>query len=97
MLQTDHPHRSVSEPGVLQAQAIRLPTWDKPCVISSIEGFAQRSTLGTGLFSVFDYVDALVPRLARMYDKRLKEYRAIKYEIQPIVTEDQITGYEERC
>lgn len=36
---------------------------------------------------VFDYVDALVPMLARMYEKRLKGYRAIGYEIE---SDDQL-------
>jgi len=31
---------------------------------------------------VFDYVDSLVPMLARMYEKRLKVYRAIGYEME---------------
>ena len=43
---------------------------------------------------MFDYVDAEVPMLARMYEKRLKGYRAIGYEIEPILTEDVITGNE---
>ena len=32
---------------------------------------------------VFDYVDALVPMLGRMYEKRMKGYRAIGYEMEP--------------
>ena len=43
---------------------------------------------------VFDYVDAQVPMLARMYEKRLSGYRAIGYEIEPIVTEGVIAGIE---
>ena len=31
---------------------------------------------------VYDYVDAHVPMLARMYEKRLKGYRAIGYELE---------------
>jgi superfamily II DNA or RNA helicase len=31
---------------------------------------------------VFDYVDAHVPMLARMYEKRLNGYRAIGYELE---------------
>jgi TOTE conflict system, Archaeo-Eukaryotic Primase domain/Type III restriction enzyme, res subunit/Helicase conserved C-terminal domain len=34
---------------------------------------------------VFDYIDALVPMLARMYEKRLKGYGAIGYEIESTV------------
>ena len=30
---------------------------------------------------VNDYVDVLIPMLARMYEKRLKGYRAIGYEV----------------
>ena len=35
---------------------------------------------------MFDYVDAQVPMLGRMYEKRLKGYRAIGYEME---SEDQ--------
>jgi len=31
---------------------------------------------------VFDYVDELVPMLGRMYEKRLRGYRAIGYEME---------------
>jgi hypothetical protein len=30
------------------------------------------------------YVDVQIPMLARMYEKRIKGYRAIGYEIEPI-------------
>jgi len=43
---------------------------------------------------VFDYVDAQVPMLARMYEKRLKGYRAIGYEIEQIVVEIVDAGSE---
>ena len=36
---------------------------------------------------VFDYVDAQVPMLARMYEKRLQGYRAIGYEMESAVVE----------
>jgi len=39
---------------------------------------------GKKIVRVFDYVDAQVPMLARMYEKRIKGYRAIGYEIEPI-------------
>ena len=39
---------------------------------------------GKKIVRVFDYVDAQVPMLARMYEKRIKAYRAIGYEIEPI-------------
>jgi superfamily II DNA or RNA helicase len=39
---------------------------------------------GKKVVRVFDYVDAQIPMLARMYEKRLKGYRAIGYEIEPI-------------
>jgi superfamily II DNA or RNA helicase len=32
---------------------------------------------------VYDYVDANVPVLTRMYDRRLKGYKAIGYAVQP--------------
>src|ERR1700722_7551246 len=39
---------------------------------------------GKKVVRVFDYVDAQVRMLARMYEKRIKGYRAIGYEIEPI-------------
>jgi hypothetical protein len=39
---------------------------------------------GKKIVRVFDYVDAQVPMLARMYEKRIKGYRAIGYEIESI-------------
>jgi hypothetical protein len=44
---------------------------------------------------VFDYVDALVPMLGRMYETRLKGYRTIGYEMESddkIVVENAGTG-----
>ena len=35
-----------------------------------------------GKDGLYDYVDAHVPMLARMYEKRLKGYRAIGYELE---------------
>jgi len=49
---------------------------------------------GKKVVRVFDYVDSQVPMLGRMYDKRVKGYRAIGYEIEPVVTEDVIAGDE---
>jgi superfamily II DNA or RNA helicase len=37
---------------------------------------------GKKVVRVYDYVDAHVPMLARMYEKRLKGYRAIRYELE---------------
>ena len=37
---------------------------------------------GKKVVRVYDYVDAHVPMLARMYEKRLKGYRAIGYELE---------------
>lgn len=37
---------------------------------------------GKKIVRVFDYVDALVPMLTRMYEKRLKGYRVIGYEME---------------
>ena len=37
---------------------------------------------GKKVVRVFDYVDHLVPMLCRMYEKRLRGYRAIGYEIE---------------
>jgi len=57
-------------------------------------GRLHRIHHGKKVVRVFDYVDAQVPMLARMYEKRLKGYRAIGYEIEPILTEDVIVGNE---
>jgi superfamily II DNA or RNA helicase len=44
---------------------------------------------GKKVVRVFDYVDAQVPMLARMYEKRIKGYRAIGYEIEPIAENEK--------
>ncbi len=44
-------------------------------------GRLHRIHHGKTVVRVYDYVDVLVPMLARMYEKRLKGYRAIGYEI----------------
>jgi superfamily II DNA or RNA helicase len=49
---------------------------------------------GKKVVRVFDYVDAQVPMLARMYEKRMKRYRAIGYEIEPLVTGGVIADNE---
>ena len=45
-------------------------------------GRLHRIHHGKMVVRVFDYVDAQVPMLARMYEKRLKGYRAIGYELE---------------
>ena len=45
-------------------------------------GRLHRIHHGKKIVRVYDYVDAEVPMLARMYDKRLKGYRAIGYELE---------------
>jgi superfamily II DNA or RNA helicase len=45
-------------------------------------GRLHRIHEGKKVVRVFDYVDALVPMLGRMYEKRLKGYRAIGYEME---------------
>jgi superfamily II DNA or RNA helicase len=45
-------------------------------------GRLHRIHHGKKLVRVFDYVDARVPMLARMFEKRLRGYRAIGYEIE---------------
>ena len=47
-------------------------------------GRLHRIHQGKRVVRVYDYVDALVPMLARMYEKRLKGYRTIGYEIEAI-------------
>ena len=55
-------------------------------------GRLHRIHHGKKVVRVFDYVDAQVPMLARMYEKRLKGYRAIGYEMESIVVENVDTG-----
>jgi superfamily II DNA or RNA helicase len=50
-------------------------------------GRLHRIHHGKKVVRVLDYVDALVPMLARMYEKRLKGYRAIGYEME---SDDQV-------
>jgi superfamily II DNA or RNA helicase len=45
-------------------------------------GRLHRIHHGKKVVRVFDYVDALVPMLGRMYEKRLKGYSAIGYEME---------------
>ncbi len=45
-------------------------------------GRLHRIHEGKKVVRVFDYVDAHIPMLGRMYEKRLKGYRAIGYEIE---------------
>jgi superfamily II DNA or RNA helicase len=45
-------------------------------------GRLHRIHHGKKVVRVFDYVDAQVPMLHRMYEKRLKGYRAIGYEME---------------
>jgi superfamily II DNA or RNA helicase len=45
-------------------------------------GRLHRIHHGKTVVRVFDYVDAHVPMLARMYEKRLTGYRAIGYELE---------------
>jgi superfamily II DNA or RNA helicase len=55
-------------------------------------GRLHRIHHGKKVVRVLDYVDAQVPMLARMYEKRLKGYRAIGYEVESIVVENVDTG-----
>ena len=45
-------------------------------------GRLHRIHHGKKVVRVFDYVDAQVPMLARMFEKRLRGYRAIGYELE---------------
>jgi superfamily II DNA or RNA helicase len=54
-------------------------------------GRLHRLHLGKKIVRVYDYVDAHVPMLARMYDKRLRGYRAFGYAFE---TEDKNGGLD---
>src|ERR1700691_1010658 len=45
-------------------------------------GRLHRIHEGKKVVRMFDYVDAQVPMFGRMYEKRLKGYRAIGYEVE---------------
>ena len=47
-------------------------------------GRLHRSHSGKTEVKVYDYLDAKVPVLKRMFDKRLRGYRAIGYELDPV-------------
>lgn len=58
-------------------------------------GRLHRIHHGKKVVRVFDYVDAQVPMLGRMYEKRLKGYRAIGYEMElddAVVVDNVDTG-----
>jgi superfamily II DNA or RNA helicase len=62
-------------------------------------GRLHRIHHGKRFVRVFDYVDAQVAMLARMYEKRLKGYRAIGYEMESedrlvVKEEDSATGFD---
>lgn len=60
-------------------------------------GRLHRLHEGKQVVRVFDYVDAQVPMLARMYEKRLNGYRALGYELESNrgLLEDASTGTTE--
>ena len=45
-------------------------------------GRLHRQHVGKEVVQIYDYVDAGVPVLQRMYQRRLKGYRAMGYEIE---------------
>ncbi len=45
-------------------------------------GRLHRMHEGKRIVQVYDYADTQVPMLARMFEKRLKGYRAIGYEVE---------------
>ncbi len=46
-------------------------------------GRLQRAHAGKLNVHVYDYVDRAIPVLARMFEKRLRGYRAMGYQIEP--------------
>ncbi len=55
-------------------------------------GRLHRIHQGKKVVRVFDYVDAQVPMLGRMYEKRMKGYRAIGYEMESNGVDDCVSG-----
>jgi superfamily II DNA or RNA helicase len=53
-------------------------------------GRLHRSHHGKRVVRVFDYVDAQVPMLGRMYEKRTRGYRAIGYEMESNGVDDSV-------
>jgi superfamily II DNA or RNA helicase len=46
-------------------------------------GRLQREYAGKRDVHVYDYVDRAIPVLARMFEKRLRGYRAMGYQVDP--------------
>ena len=57
-------------------------------------GRSHRMHEGKKVVQVYDYVDTEVPMLARMFEKRLKGYRVIGYELENAPT-DAESGFDE--
>jgi superfamily II DNA or RNA helicase len=57
-------------------------------------GRLHRMHDGKKVVEVYDYVDAEVPMLARMFEKRLKGYRVIGYELEN-ASADAAAGFSE--
>ena len=55
-------------------------------------GRLQRLHDNKRVVRVYDYVDAEVPMLARMYERRLKGYSAIGYRVQEVYEQPRLTG-----
>lgn len=56
-------------------------------VVDQYVGRLHRLHLGKLEVRVFDYVDRQVPRLSRMFDKRLKTYRSLGYSVGEVSEE----------
>ena len=59
-------------------------------VVDQYVGRLHRLHLGKLEVRVFDYVDRQVPRLSRMFDKRLKTYRSLGYSVGEVSEEFEL-------
>ena len=59
-------------------------------VVNQYVGRLHRIHAGKIEVRIFDYVDQRVPRLARMFDKRLKRYRSLGYVLGELPNEFEL-------
>jgi len=56
-------------------------------LLAQYAGRIHRESVGKEQVTIFDYVDASIPMLQRMYNKREKAYKAMGYQIITIEKE----------
>ena len=86
----EHEHRIIVATESLLGEGFDLPYLDTLLIATPISwdgsitqqaGRLHRSHEGKRRIEIFDYVDLSIPMLARMYQKRLKTYAKLGYEV----------------